>query len=93
MDLETGKKVVDFLSEGGSSAIIAILFAVILALVWDRKTLVKSVDTTTQRVFEAKDNELKSIKEIIDKYHQGHMDLIQALNEIRVVLSTIKSGN
>ena len=40
---------------------------------------------------DAKDKETKSIKEIIDKYYQGNLDLVNALNEIKMVLITIQS--
>lgn len=83
--------VLQFLSQGGSAAVIGILAAAIVFLVWDRKTIAKDLSDSIQKVYDAKDSETKSIKEIVDKYHKGNLDLVQALNEIRVVLVTIQN--
>jgi hypothetical protein len=84
--------VLQFLSQGGAAAVIGILAAAVALLVWERKTLVKELNDTTQKVYDAKDSETKSIKEIIDRYHQGNLDLVQALNEIKIVLVTIQNA-
>ena len=89
--MEFATTILQYITQGGSAAIIALLFAIVAILVWDRKTLVKELTDTTQRVFDAKDSETKSIKEIVDRYHQGNLDLVQALNEIKIVLVTIQN--
>lgn len=89
--MEFANTILQYITQGGPAAIIALLFAVIAVLVWDRKSLVKELTTTTQRVFDAKDSETKSIKEIVDRYHKGNLDLVQALNEIKLVLVTIQN--
>jgi hypothetical protein len=81
----------DYIAQGGSAAIIALLFAIVAGLIWDRRSLVKDLTTTTQRVYDAKDSETKSIKEIVDRYHRGNLDLVQALNEIKIVLTSIQN--
>lgn len=88
--MEFATAILQFLTQGGSAAIIALLFAVIAILVWDRKFIAASLTETTQRVYDAKDSETKSIKEIVERYHQGNLDLVQALNEIKIVLVTIQ---
>jgi len=80
-----------FIAQGGGAAVIALLFGVVSLLIWDRKRLSKDLYDTTQKVYEAKDSETESIKEIVDRYHQGNLDLVQALNEIKVVLVTIQN--
>lgn len=80
-----------FIAQGGGAAVIALLFGVVALLVWDRKHLIKDLNDTTQRVYDAKDSETKSIREIVDRYHQGNLDLVQALNEIKIVLVTIQN--
>jgi hypothetical protein len=80
-----------YLTQGGSAAVIVVLSAVIGVLLWDRKHLINSIDDTTQKVYDAKDSETVMLKEIVDKYHRGNVDLIQALNEIRLVLVTIQN--
>lgn len=90
--MEFATAVLQFVSQGGSAAVIAILAAIVVLLVWDRKTLVKELNDTTQKVFDAKDSETRSIKEIVERYHQGSLDLVQALNEIKIVLVTIQNS-
>lgn len=84
--------ILPFIATGGPTAIIVILFAVIVILIWDRKNLSGTLESTIQKVYDAKDAETKSIREIINQYHQGNLDLIQALNEIKIVLSTIQNS-
>lgn len=83
--------ILEYLTGGGPAAIVALLFAAIAVLVWDRKVLAKELSDTHQKVYDAKDSETKSIKEIVDKYHKGNLDLVQALNEIKIVLVTIQN--
>lgn len=79
------------LTAGGSVAVIVLLFIAVLVLVWDRLNLCKQITATTQLVYVAKDNETASIKEIIERYHKGNIDLVNALNEIKMVLLTLQS--
>jgi len=80
-----------YLTQGGSAAVIMMLAAVVGILLWDRKQLLKNIEDTTQRVYEAKDSETEMLKEVVDKYHRGNIDLIQALNEIKLVLATVQN--
>lgn len=87
------KLMLQFISQGSVSAVIALLAMAVAFLLWERKSLVKQLDTTHQQVLEAKDKETETVKQIIEKYHQGNLDLIQALNEIKIVLTTITTRN
>lgn len=89
--MEFATLLLQYVTQGGAAAVIAILFGVVGLLVWDRKRLIETLNQTTQRVYDAKDSETKSIKEIVDRYHKGNVDLVQALNEIKVVLVTIQA--
>lgn len=89
--MDFANAVLQFISTGGSAAVIAILFTVVAVLVYDRKSLVKELNDAIQKVYDAKDSETKSIKEIVDRYHKGNLDLVQALNEIKIVLTSIQS--
>lgn len=80
-----------YLVQGGAPAIITILFVVIAILAYDRKNLHKQNLETINLVYVAKDKEIASIKEIIDKYYKGNIDLVNALNEIKTVLVTMQS--
>ncbi len=84
--------ILKYIVSGGSDAIVSILFFLIIFLIWDRKRLIESLDKTTQKIFETKENEIKSIKEIVDRYHQGNLDLTHALNEIKMVLVSIQTN-
>jgi hypothetical protein len=58
----------------------------------DRRNISKTLDLTIQRVYDTKDSETKSITEIVNRYHQGNLDLVQALNEIKIVLTAIQNS-
>ena len=88
MDFTT---ILELISQGGTAAVITLLFSIVVVLLWDRKTLVKELNDSIQKVYDAKDSETTSIKEIVDRYHHGNLDLIQALNEIKLVLITIQN--
>ena len=90
-DISTIEEIANFLAQGGSVAVIAILTGIIAWMGLDRRSLVKSITETTEKVYAAKDRELESIKEIVDRYHKGQVDLVHALNEIKSVLVTIQS--
>ena len=91
--MEFATAVLNFVTQGGHAAIIAILFGVVAVLIWDRRSLTKVIADTTQKVYDAKDSETKSIKDIVDRYHKGNLDLVQALNEIKIVLVTIQNNH
>lgn len=92
--METGfvLKVLEMIGTGGTGAIITILAVAVAVLIWDRKDLLKTVSETTNLVYSAKDKEVESIKEIIEKYHQGQLTVVQTLNEIKLVLVAIQSA-
>lgn len=90
--MDFANTVLQFISQGGSAAVISILFAIVAILIWDRKHITGLLSETTQKVYDAKDSETKTIKEIVDRYHQGNLDLVQALNEIKIVLVTIQNS-
>ena len=79
------------ISQGGSAAVITILLAIVAVLIWDRKNITRDLIKTTQKVYDAKDSETRSIKEIVNRYHKGNLDLVQALTEIKTVLVTIQN--
>ena len=83
--------ILNFLTQGGTVAVIAMLFILVIALVWERRRLYLELTATTLLVYAAKDKENSSIREIVDKYYKGNLDLVQALNEIKIVLITIQN--
>ena len=91
--MDFAQLILQYLTSGGAGAVIALLFAGIVILVIDRRNISKTLDSTIQRVYDAKDSETKSIAEIVNRYHQGNLDLVQALNEIKIVLITIQNSH
>ena len=89
--MDFANQVLGVITQGGYVAVVTLLFAAIVVLIWDRMSLIRDIQLTIQRVYDAKDSETRSIKEIVDKYHQGNLDLVEALNEIKLVLVSIQS--
>jgi len=83
--------ILEHLAQGGAVAVIAILFALVLGMLWYIIHLARQNTSNIHLVYAAKDKENASIKEIIDKYYQGNLNLVQALNEIKIVLITIQN--
>jgi len=68
---------------GGPSAIIALLLGFIGYLIWDRLKLIQSM----------KDNGAQyrtSLENVLEKYHQGQIGLIEAFNEIKLILAKLE---
>lgn len=89
--MEIVNSILAYIIQGGAGAIIALLFGVIIALIYDRHSLTKSLHETTQKVFDLHEEESDNILEIIEKYHQGNLNLVQALNEIKIVLVALQN--
>jgi hypothetical protein len=76
--------VVDGIAHGGPTAIIMILLGVVALLIWDRMSLVKNIkeNSTIYR---------EDINKVVEKYQEGQLNVIQALNEIRYILIKIEA--
>ena len=81
------------ITSGGPTAIIAILCLVVGYLVWERFRLMKVLNRYQQLLNDNRSQYADSIVEIIDRYHSGNVELIQALNEIKIVLATMQKNN
>jgi hypothetical protein len=97
--MELLEPLVQTIVHGGNGAVTALLIAVVILLLLDRKSLLDvlkshntEVNETHQKVVNAKEQEVNSIKEIVEKYHNGTLSTIQALNEIKIVLVSIKES-
>ena len=91
MEVSVITTILTYLTQGGTIAVITILFGIVCLLIWERRKLNAQLAATTLLVYAAKDKETESIREIIDKYYEGNIDLINALNEIKTVLVTMQS--
>lgn len=92
MDPHSILETAHFLSSGSISAVIGILIFIIIGLIWERIRLVKKLDKVTEKVIQAKMDEIESIRKIVDLYHQGNLNLVQTLAEIKGVLTHIQSN-
>lgn len=92
MDSHSILETAQFLSSGSISAVIGILIFIIIGLIWERIRLVKKLDKVTEKVIQAKMDEIESIRKIVDLYHQGNLNLVQTLAEIKGVLTHIQSS-
>lgn len=75
---------------GGPGAVTGLLFAGCVYLVWERQKLLETINNYQKIVKEDQDQHTEAIIKIIDKYHQGNVELIQALSEIKIVLATMQ---
>lgn len=85
------KELYPLLSDGGSAAVIALLLAAVGALLYDRIQILKELSKSLQQTLDAKEAEKAVILEIVEKYHQGNLTMVQAINEIKLVLAAIQS--
>lgn len=91
--MEAVTTVISLITAGGPTAIIVILCLVIGYLVWERTKLMKLLQRYQTLLNDNRSQYADSIVEIINRYHSGNVELIQALNEIRIVLATMQKNN
>jgi len=85
-------KLLSGLVAGGSiAAVISLLIAALAFLLYERTQILKSLAQSLQQTLDAKEEEKKVILEILGKYHHGNLTVVQAINEIRLVLAAIQS--
>ena len=89
--MEFLQTLVGFLAAGGHLAIIGLLVLIIAALGYDRVRMLTTMTTSQEQLLGSKNSELVAIKEIVERYHTGNLNLVQALNEIKIVLITIQA--
>jgi hypothetical protein len=77
------EKLVDLVLSGGAGGVVALLLLAVGFLIWER---VKMVQELKEKTAENRD----TLLEIIDKYHDGQLSIIEAINEIKIVLAKIE---
>ena len=92
MDPDSIRETAHFLSNGSIAAVISVLLTIIIGLIWERIRLLTRIDELTEKIIQSKKDEMESIREIIDLYHQGNLNLVQTLAEIKGVLANIQSS-
>lgn len=88
--MEAFTTVLNLIVAGGPTAIIVILVIVVAYLIWEHFKMLKLIEKYQQILNDNRTQYTDSIIEIIDRYHNGNIELIQALNEIKVVLATLQ---
>lgn len=85
--------VIKAILSGGPVAIMAILLAIIVYLIWEKRTLQKSNKEALEKLAETFAEKVKEERQdlisIINRYQEGHINLLQAINEIKVLIATI----
>ena len=76
--------VMDSISKGGPEAIFFILIGVIAFLIYDRVLLIKSLKENSELY-------RSDINSVVQKYQDGQISVIGALNEIRLILVKIEA--
>lgn len=79
MDIATVTQFIIALGATGPNGVIALLVAIIVGLMVERKRLVVEISKKDDR-----------IGSIIDEYHNGNLTLSDALNSLKMVLYEIK---
>lgn len=73
-----------------AGTLLAFLLMVIGYLLWEKKEVRGILTKQTDMINDLNRNYNKSINDIIVKYHDGQIDMVKALNEIKVVLSSME---
>jgi len=76
--------VFDSLAHGGPQAIIALLFLLLIYLAYDRSILVRTIKSEA-------DTHHADLLKVIDKYQDGQLDMVHALNEIKIILTKLEA--
>lgn len=84
--------ILQFIMQGGQTSTIAIMFIAIVGLIYDRVKMIKTMNDMTEKLSTIKDKERETVNAIIERYHQGNLNLIGALNEIKIVLLTLQQN-
>lgn len=75
---------------GAPNALNAVLLGAVFYLLWEKREVRKIVEEQNKTIKTLHTEYVDSITKLIERYHQGNLDLITMLKEIRVVLSTMQ---
>lgn len=87
------EKLLTILFNGGAESIIAllILFGSVFIFLWIKRE--KEFKKEREEIFEKFQKQLKDdredLLEIIDKYQEGQLTVIQAINDLKILIATI----
>lgn len=87
--MELLNSLLELIATGTSGAIIALLLCAVGYLVWERQKMLTLIEQYKISLDENHRHYSDSIERILDRYHNGNIELVQALNEIKIVLATV----
>ena len=79
------------IAAGGAEAIIVILLVALATVSYVAKKLLDELKKSTEKTLQSKDEDKVIILDIVEKYHQGNLTIVQAINEIKIVLTVIQA--
>lgn len=79
MSLDTVTEILDILVTDSQSGIILLLLLFIVFLLWDRRKMQETIDKRDRQ-----------IARIADNYYKGNMKIVEALNQLKMLLIEIK---
>ena len=87
--MELLNSLLELIATGTSGAIIALLLCAVGYLIWERQKMLTLIEQYKISLDENHRHYSDSIERILDRYHNGNIELVQALNEIKIVLATV----
>ena len=87
--MELLNSVLELIASGTSGAIIALLMCAVGYLIWERQKMLTLIEQYKISLDENHRHYSDSIERILDRYHKGNIELVQALHEIKIVLATV----
>lgn len=93
MDFSIVGQLLKLIITGGPAAIISLLMLIVAYLLWEKRSVQKNNKETLEKmanIFAEKvKEERQDLISIIDRYQEGQINLLQAINEIKVLIATI----
>lgn len=88
--MEFAQQIMALIASGSSEALNALMFGAIVYLLWERNKLQDQIQEARDKADSTKDEYVKAIERVLDKYHDGNIEIVQALHEIQIVLATMQ---
>jgi hypothetical protein len=93
--MEEVAAIIKLILEGGAQGIIALLLALVAYLVWDRRNVQKvhaeMIKELSESLLEKFEHDKTQLIQIIDQHHRGQINIVQAMNEIKILLANINN--
>ena len=88
--MEILKTLWTLITTGAPEALASVLFAAVIYLLWERNQMSRLMQFYQNKVDKMQSDHIKDIENIIEKYYKGNIELVQALNEVKLVLAVMK---